>query len=103
MGAPAPLIAFAALWLLAPGALAAPTCLTANGDAVRCGTADAKPLGWAPSPGRLSDRDLASPGPTLSEAVAMIYVVGSIFALIALMPPFDGRDDSDWDQQEGDR
>jgi hypothetical protein len=35
--------------------------------------------------------------------VAMFYVVGAIFALIALMPPFDGGQDGDWDEQEGDR
>jgi len=29
-------------------------------------------------------------------------VLGGFFALIALMPEFDGRAGSDWDKQEGD-
>jgi hypothetical protein len=33
----------------------------------------------------------------------MFYVVAAIFALIALMPPFDGAGEGDWDEQEGDR
>ncbi len=89
--------------LAAPVTLAAPTCLDGAGSTIRCGTTGAMPVGWTPSPEQLSDRESASsPGPSLSEAVAMIYVVGAIFALIALMPPFDGRDGGDWDEQEGD-
>ncbi len=87
-----------------PVALAAPTCLDSGGATIRCGTSGAMPVGWTPSPEQVSDRESASsPGPSLSEAVAIIYVIGAIFALIALMPPFDGRDGGDWDEQEGDR
>ncbi len=97
------LMAVAGALLAAPAALAAPTCLDGAGSPIRCGTTGAMPVGWTPSPEQLSNRDSASsPGPSLSEAVAMIYVVGAIFALIALMPPFDGRDGGDWGEQEGD-
>lgn len=90
--------------LAAPVVLAAPTCLDGAGFTIRCGTFGAMPVGWTPSPEQMSDRrPSASPGPSLNEAAAMIYVVGAIFALIALMPPFDGRDGGDWNEQEGDR
>ena len=97
-------MAVAGALLAAPAAQAAPTCLDSGGTTIRCGTSGAMPVGWTPSPEQVSDRQSASsPGPSLSEAVAMIYVVGAIFALIALMPPFDGRGGGDWDEQEGDR
>jgi hypothetical protein len=88
-----------ALLLSAPGASAAPTCLDDNGLTIRCGVPGARPVGWAPPPDRPVPRDAP---PTLAEAVAMIYLVGAIFALIALMPPFDGGEGG-WDEQEGDR
>ena len=37
--------------------------------------------------------------PMLASAICFI---GGLFALIALMPPFDGREGGDWGRQEGD-
>ena len=94
----------AALLLSAPGARAAPPCLDDNGVTIRCGVPGARPVGWSPSPDRQWDLQASrDPEPTFAQVVAMAYVVGAIFALIALMPPFDGSKDGDWDEQEGDR
>ena len=92
----------AALLLTAPAARAAPTCDNRSGQTVRCGTPGAMPVGWAPSPAAVFDRPPAPPDLSPAEAAALIYILGAFFALIALMPEFDGRRDSDWDEQEGD-
>ena len=84
-------------------AFAAPNCQDLQGRAVRCGSATAMPVGWSPTPAQRFDRrptDGDAPGPV--QIAAMLCVVGAVFALIALMPPFDGRDGKDWDEQEGD-
>ncbi len=83
---------------------AAPTCLNRAGDGVRCGVPGAMPVGWSPPPEQVAARLAAMPpGPDLGHMMVMIYVVGAIFAIIALMPEFDGRNPEDWDEQEGDR
>ena len=92
----------AVLLLAAPAALGAPTCDNRNGDTVRCGTPGAMPVGWAPSPGDVLDHPATPPELSPAEAVALIYILGAFFALIALMPEFDGWRDGDWDRQEGD-
>jgi hypothetical protein len=93
----------AAGFLLAATAVdAAPTCDNRNGDTVKCGTPGAMPVGWAPSAADLVDRP-TDPGLSPAEAVALVYILGAFFALIALMPEFDGRQDGDWDEQEGDK
>ena len=95
--------ATAALLLAAPAALAAPTCDNRNGETVRCGVPGAMPVGWAPSPGEILNHAPTPPELTPAEAVALIYILGAFFALLALMPQFDGWRDGDWDEQEGDR
>ena len=94
--------AAAALLLSAPGAIAAPTCDNRSGETVKCGTPGAMPVGWAPSPAEVFDRPAAAPDLSPAEVAALIYILGAFFALIALMPPFDGSRDGDWDEQEGD-
>jgi len=89
-------LAAAALLTTAPPAHAAPTCENRAGDGVRCGTPGAMPVGWSLSPRR------PAPGPTLAEVLPPLCVVAWLFALIALMPDFDGWR-GDWDEQEGDR
>lgn len=96
------LAAITAALLLAAPALAAPTCDNRSGDTVKCGTPGAMPVGWAPSAADLVDRP-SDPGLSPAEAVALIYILGAFFAIIALMPEFDGWQDGDWDEQEGDR
>ena len=95
------LVAATALFV-APAAVAAPTCNDRNGDTIKCGTPGAMPVGWAPSPDDVIDRPVEPPDLNLGEMAALIYILAAIFAVIALMPEFDGRSDSDWDQQEGD-
>jgi hypothetical protein len=84
------------LMLAAAPALAAPTCWDRAGHVVRCGTAGAGPVGAALTPDQDAAR-LAIPTFRLSarEAFALAAVVGGLFALIALMPRFDGRWDGD--------
>jgi hypothetical protein len=101
-----PLIAvFAAAGLMAgaSGALAAPTCQLLSGETARCGTAGAMPVGWTPSPGQILDRQAAAtPGPSAEQMLDLALFLGGLFALIALMPEFDGWGPGDWDRQEGD-
>lgn len=92
----------AALLLTAPAALAAPTCDNRNGDTVKCGTPGAMPVGWAPSPADILEHPTTSPELSPAEAIALVYILGAFFALIALMPEFDGSREGDWDEQEGD-
>ena len=91
-----------ALLLAGPAALAAPTCDNRNGETVKCGTPGAMPVGWAPSPGDVLDHPATPPELSPAEAVALIYILVAFFGLIALLPPFDGTRESDWDEQEGD-
>lgn len=39
----------------------------------------------------------------MRRSILVMAVAGAIFAKIALMPPFDGREGGDWDEHEGDR
>jgi hypothetical protein len=84
-------------------ALAAPTCDNRNGETVRCGTPGAMPVGWTPSPGEILNHSATPPELTPAEVAALIYILGAFFAILALMPQFDGWRDGDWDEQEGDR
>jgi len=90
-----------ALLLTASSVQAAPTCDNRIGQTVKCGTPTAMPVGWAPSPADIIDRP-ETPGLNPAESVALIYILGAFFALLALMPDFDGWQDGDWDEQEGD-
>lgn len=94
--------ATAALLLAASAVNAAPTCDNRNGETVKCGTPGAMPVGWVPSAADLVDRP-STPGLGPAETVALIYILGAFFALLALMPEFDGWRDSDWDEQEGEK
>ena len=91
-----------ALTLATSAAIAAPTCLDQTGAPIRCGTPGAMPVGWKPTDDDPAFERPAEAPMTTGELAALIYVVGGIFALIALMPPFDGRNPEDWDRQEGD-
>ena len=94
------ILAFTVAAILATGApaLAARPCQDRSGDPIRCGTPGAMPVGWTLQGQRLLD--LHAPGrpePSLDELVGVACVIGGFFALVLLMPEFDG-----WDRQEGD-
>lgn len=75
-------------------ALAAPTCQDRQGVTVRCDAASAMPVGWTlPESERVAQPADEVPTARIAGAVAL---VACIFALIALMPPFDGRRNADW-------
>jgi len=96
-------LAAAGLLAAAPAALAAPTCQLETGETARCGTAGAMPVGWPPSPEQILDRQAAAtPGPSAEQLLSLALFLGGLFALIALLPAFDGWGPGDWDRQEGD-
>jgi hypothetical protein len=77
--------------LLAPAlAAAAPTCLDAAGGTVRCEAPGALPVGVAPTPDPADLRSDEIPLPSPPTLFGLICVLGGLFALIGLMPDFDG-------------
>lgn len=93
--------ALAALMLLlsAPAALAAPTCRNAQGEMARCGSAGAMPPGWAPPTGvEVGRRTGEADASDARGLIGLTVFLAGFFALIALMPDFEGR----WDRQAGD-
>ena len=101
----ASILAFiAAAALLAAGAaLAAPTCQDKDGGTIRCGTPGAMPVGWTlPPEERFLRQTLRPASPSMNELLGLICALGVFFALLALMPEFEGRRAGDWDEQEGD-
>jgi len=84
--------------------VAAPTSQDANGTTTRCGTPNAMPVGWQLSAEEFHQRQEALgnvfDSRTLMSALALI---AALFAIITLLPDFDGRSGNDWDEQEGDR
>jgi hypothetical protein len=79
--------------LAASSARSAPTCWNAAGETVRCDVAGALPVGTALSAEQDLARRARSPDLSAQAALGLACVVGGLFALIALMPRFDG----DWD------
>jgi hypothetical protein len=74
--------------LFAPAAaVAAPTCLDSTGATVRCESPGALPVGESPPPD-LDRSDIPLPAP--ETLFGLICVLGGLFALIGLMPDFDG-------------
>ncbi len=77
--------------LLATPAVAAPTCLDKQGGTIRCGVPGAMPVGWIPPPQVRWEQELSrAPGPGTSELLAVFCGLGLFFALIALLPDFQG-------------
>ena len=86
-------LVFALAFLLSTPAWCAPICVTRAGDTVHCEAKGAMPVGWRSLDAGPSS---ASP-PNLFLVLGLVGVIGGLFALIALMPEFDGG----WDEQEG--
>jgi hypothetical protein len=97
MRAATPVLTLTLLMLSAQAAMAAPTCLNAHGDMARCGTTGAMPVGWAPSEEVAAARP-ADEAPDGGKLIGLTAFLAGVFALIALMPDFEGK----WDRQAGD-
>lgn len=82
-------------------ALAAPSCVDRNGDPIRCGVRGAMPVGWTLPAAELREKELRHPPDlqwqNLEKAFCMI---GVLLLGIALLPEFDGADDTAWDKQD---
>ena len=95
----------ASILSLAPAlspAAAAPICQSREGDIVRCEDARAMPVGWKAPPDIFAARTLdRAPHAQASELVALGVVLLCIFAIIALLPRFDGAKDEDWERDDG--
>ncbi len=77
--------------LLAPAAaIGAPTCLDGAGASVRCEAQGALPVGASPAADADDARATEIPLPSPQTLFGVICVVGGLFALIGLMPDFDG-------------
>ena len=83
-------VAVAGALLLPLAAHAAPTCLDDTGATVRCDAPNALPVGVSPAPEQVADRDEDIPLPSPQTLFGLICVLGGLFALIGLMPDFDG-------------
>jgi len=87
--------AILALALGAPPAEAAPTCVTRAGDPVRCGTANAMPVGWRLPPQERVERLRTLPGPSAADIVKLVCALGLFFSLMALLPDFESWRETD--------
>jgi hypothetical protein len=88
-------LALAAMLTGASPAPAAPVCRDGDGGTIRCGTPGAMPVGWTLPPERRAERP-ADPPIETAPLFELVCIVGGLFALIALMPDFDGRRSADW-------
>jgi hypothetical protein len=98
------LFAMLALLVSTPAALAAPTCQNKDGTTIRCGAAEAMPVGWSLPPAEFNSRQAALRSDEANPMAlpnALFFIV-LLLALFAFLPDFDGRNDADWDEQEGD-
>src|SRR5262245_6991921 len=76
----------------APASFAAPTCQDQFGATIRCGTPGAMPVGWTlPADQRVAQ----AAEPNLDQLLKLICVLGVFFALMALLPDFEG-----WREEE---
>ena len=86
--------------LIATPALPAPICFTRAGDTVHCDAKNAMPVGWRLPPDEAARREMNQPQPRPSDILKVVAGLVLFFALIALLPEFDGARDKDWDVQE---
>ena len=57
------------------------------------------PVGWSLP---FEERKVSTSAPSVGQMLALICTLGLLFALIALLPEFDGTTSRDWDRQEDD-
>jgi hypothetical protein len=94
-----PLLFVLAIVFVRP-AFAAPICFTRAADIVHCDVKAAMPVGWRPSAEQFARRALEQPQPSTRDILKVVLGLVLFFALIALLPEFDGARDQDWDTQE---
>jgi hypothetical protein len=85
-----------ALALLATPVFAAPTCQDRNGDTIKCGAPGAMPVGWTLPDAEAWRLRLVHPETPAGDILKAVAGLALLFALIALLPRFDGRRDQDW-------
>ena len=85
-----------ALALIAIPVHAAPTCQDRNGDTIKCGAPGAMPVGWTLPPEESWRLRLVHTETPAGDVLKVVAALALFFALIALMPRFDGRRDEDW-------
>jgi hypothetical protein len=83
-------LALGAGLLLGTAAAAAPTCVDSAGQTVRCEAPAALPVGAIPEPDADAAHDSEFPLPAPATLFGLVCVLGGLFALIGLMPDFDG-------------
>lgn len=95
-------VLFALALLFSTPALSAPICFNRAGDTVRCDVKEAMPVGWRLPPDEAMRREMNQPHPPLSDLLKVVAGLALFFALIALLPEFDGAQDQDWKGQDWD-
>lgn len=95
---------FAALVLVlcaAPTALAAPTCVDAEGRPARCGSETALPVGETPPPEVMDAFYGAIPrGPSPGQVFSLACILGGMVALFVLLPDFEDGEGGGWNPDE---
>jgi hypothetical protein len=81
-------LALGASLLLGTAAAAAPTCVDSAGQTVRCEAPGALPVGASSDADAARDSEFPLPAP--ETLFGLVCVLGGLFALIGLMPDFDG-------------
>jgi hypothetical protein len=91
------LLAFIAATLLvtSPSALAAPACQDRSGDSVGCMTRHAMPAGWTLSLQQRQRMEAERAPVSRANLFGLGCFLIGFFALVLLMPNFDGQ----WDRQ----
>ncbi|MBI1200582.1 MAG: hypothetical protein GC203_22195 [Phenylobacterium sp.] len=85
----------------APAALAAPTCVDAEGRPARCGSDRALPVGETPPPEVRAAYYGAIPrGPSPGEVFSLVCVLGGLMALFVLLPDFEDGEGGGWNPDE---
>jgi len=89
------ILAVLALWAAMPSAQGAPVCQNRSGVWVRCEAKDAMPVGWKLPEAERALHPMAPPTDQ-RRAMETILLIVLFLALIAMLPEFDGRADTDW-------
>lgn len=81
----------AAFLAISSASFAAPTCQDQFGGTIRCGTPGAMPVGWSLP----LEQRVQADEPDARQLLKVICVLGIFFALMGLLPDFEG-----WREEE---